>query len=231
MAHTSNEGRINEKGIGQADGNHYWLDPQRNYIVMRWDMIVRDGNGHATVFERDTVEETARSPQGVWYATKVRRSFAGRAGKDKPERSDLSHLCRFRRGTARLAFRASDACGEFSDCVSNEPVANCLTTYSRPATVHNVLDSSQSDQGPVNAMPLLRQIAQLGHPVLYTLAKPVSFPASDANLALVGDMLETLCDANGVGIAAPRFMSLWRSSSSHRGLILVIPTRRSWNRK
>jgi hypothetical protein len=51
---------------------------------MRCDMIVRDGNGQVTVSESDTVEETARSPQGVWYATKVRRSFAGRAGQNKP---------------------------------------------------------------------------------------------------------------------------------------------------
>ena len=84
VTHTSKVGRINEKGIGLPDGNHFWLDPQRDYIVMRCDMIVRDGNGQATVFESDTVEETARSPQGVWYATKVRRSFAGRAGQNKP---------------------------------------------------------------------------------------------------------------------------------------------------
>ena len=45
VTHTSKVGRINEKGIGLPDGNHFWLDPQRDYIVMRCDMIVRDGNG------------------------------------------------------------------------------------------------------------------------------------------------------------------------------------------
>jgi hypothetical protein len=35
------------------------------------------------VIESVTVEGTARSPLGVWYATKVRRSFAGRAGQYK----------------------------------------------------------------------------------------------------------------------------------------------------
>jgi peptide deformylase len=55
-----------------------------------------------------------------------------------------------------------------------------------------------------DAMPLLRQIAQLGHPVLRAPVIPVSFPASDANLALVADMLVTLRDANAVGIAAPQ---------------------------
>jgi peptide deformylase len=53
-------------------------------------------------------------------------------------------------------------------------------------------------------MPLLRQIAQLGHPVLRAHVVPVTFPVSDAIRALVADMLVTLRDANGVGIAAPQ---------------------------
>jgi peptide deformylase len=53
-------------------------------------------------------------------------------------------------------------------------------------------------------MPLLRQIAQLGHPVLRTPAAPVSLPASDALRALAEDMTATMRDANGVGIAAPQ---------------------------
>ena len=53
-------------------------------------------------------------------------------------------------------------------------------------------------------MPILRQIAQLGHPVLRTIAAPVDFPASAAVLALIDDMLATLRQADGVGIAAPQ---------------------------
>ncbi len=53
-------------------------------------------------------------------------------------------------------------------------------------------------------MALLRQIAQLGHPVLRTVAGPVELPASDATRALTDDMLATLRDAGGVGIAAPQ---------------------------
>jgi peptide deformylase len=53
-------------------------------------------------------------------------------------------------------------------------------------------------------MPLLRQIAQLGHPVLRTPAARVALPAADALRALVDDMRETMRDANGVGIAAPQ---------------------------
>src|ERR1700677_3452953 len=53
-------------------------------------------------------------------------------------------------------------------------------------------------------MALLRQIAQLGHPVLRAPVEPVNFPASGSIRMLVADMLETMRDANGVGIAAPQ---------------------------
>jgi peptide deformylase len=53
-------------------------------------------------------------------------------------------------------------------------------------------------------MPLLRQIAQLGHPVLRTPAVAADLPASEALRALIDDMRETLRDADGVGIAAPQ---------------------------
>jgi peptide deformylase len=55
-----------------------------------------------------------------------------------------------------------------------------------------------------NAMALLRQIALLGHPVLRASASPVPLPAWDPIRTLVDDMLATLRDANGVGIAAPQ---------------------------
>jgi peptide deformylase len=53
-------------------------------------------------------------------------------------------------------------------------------------------------------MPLLRQIAQLGHLVLREPAKPIAFPVPDDIRTLIDDMLATLRDANGVGIAAPQ---------------------------
>ena len=53
-------------------------------------------------------------------------------------------------------------------------------------------------------MALLRQIAQLGHPVLRITASPVVLPASDETRQLIDDMLATLRDAGGVGIAAPQ---------------------------
>jgi peptide deformylase len=53
-------------------------------------------------------------------------------------------------------------------------------------------------------MAMLRQIAQLGHSVLWTPAGPVDLPASDAVRALIADMLATLEDSKCVGIAAPQ---------------------------
>jgi peptide deformylase len=53
-------------------------------------------------------------------------------------------------------------------------------------------------------MPLLRQIAQLGHPVLRTPAKPVELPVNDSLRAFADDLMATMLDADGVGIAAPQ---------------------------
>jgi hypothetical protein len=81
VRHTSTKDRINDKGIGIPDAYRYWLDPQRDYIVMRGDMVMQDGNGKEVIYESDVTEETARSPQGVWYATRVRRKFPSRVTK------------------------------------------------------------------------------------------------------------------------------------------------------
>jgi peptide deformylase len=56
----------------------------------------------------------------------------------------------------------------------------------------------------VQDMPLLRQIAQLGHPVLRTSVKPLDLPASASLRAFADDLLATMRDADGVGIAAPQ---------------------------
>ena len=54
-------------------------------------------------------------------------------------------------------------------------------------------------------MSILRQIAQLGQPVLRgVVAGRIADPADPAVQALIDDMLLTVADANGVGIAAPQ---------------------------
>jgi peptide deformylase len=53
-------------------------------------------------------------------------------------------------------------------------------------------------------MPILRQIAQLGHPILRQVAAHIQNPADSAIQSLINDLLVTVADANGVGIAAPQ---------------------------
>ena len=48
------------------------------------------------------------------------------------------------------------------------------------------------------------KIARMGHPVLLTRAEPVADPTSPEIRRLVADMIETMEDAQGAGLAAPQ---------------------------
>jgi peptide deformylase len=48
------------------------------------------------------------------------------------------------------------------------------------------------------------KIARMGHPVLARRADPVPDPTAPAIRRLVADMVETMIDANGAGLAAPQ---------------------------
>jgi len=48
------------------------------------------------------------------------------------------------------------------------------------------------------------KIARMGHPVLLQRAEPVTDPASPEIRRLVADMIETMKDASGAGLAAPQ---------------------------
>jgi peptide deformylase len=48
------------------------------------------------------------------------------------------------------------------------------------------------------------KIARMGHPVLRSVAAAVADPTSDAVKRLVADMIETLEDVGGAGLAAPQ---------------------------
>lgn len=50
----------------------------------------------------------------------------------------------------------------------------------------------------------IRKIARMGHPVLAEIAKPVADPTAPEIRVLVADMVETMIDANGAGLAAPQ---------------------------
>lgn len=56
----------------------------------------------------------------------------------------------------------------------------------------------------------IRKIARMGHPVLQGVAKPVPDPMAPGVKALVRDMIETMIDANGAGLAAPQVYEPWR---------------------
>jgi peptide deformylase len=48
------------------------------------------------------------------------------------------------------------------------------------------------------------KIARMGHPVLNTPARPVADPSAPEIRRLINDMVETMIDANGAGLAAPQ---------------------------
>ncbi|NJM92460.1 MAG: peptide deformylase, partial [Rhodospirillaceae bacterium] len=50
----------------------------------------------------------------------------------------------------------------------------------------------------------LRKIARLGHPVLLAKAEAVGDPTRPEIARLIADMIETMQDARGVGLAAPQ---------------------------
>lgn len=54
-------------------------------------------------------------------------------------------------------------------------------------------------------LPLaILKIARMGHPVLLGRAEPVADPADPEIQRLIDDMIETMIDAGGVGLAAPQ---------------------------
>jgi peptide deformylase len=59
----------------------------------------------------------------------------------------------------------------------------------------------------------LLKIARLGHPILLARARPVEDPTAPSIRALAADMVETMRDASGVGLAAPQV---------HVGLRLIV---------
>jgi peptide deformylase len=54
------------------------------------------------------------------------------------------------------------------------------------------------------------KIARMGHPVLRSAALPVLDPGAPDVRRLVQDMVDTLADAGGVGLAAPQVHVPWR---------------------
>ena len=51
--------------------------------MVRTDWLTHVAAGQEKVTQRTTAEETARSPQGVWYASKIRHSYPDPVGNEK----------------------------------------------------------------------------------------------------------------------------------------------------
>jgi hypothetical protein len=56
----------------------FWIDPAREYLVMRWDM--QGGNDEHKL--SNIVEAVAQSPKGHWYPTRVRCTHPGSDRED-----------------------------------------------------------------------------------------------------------------------------------------------------
>ncbi len=74
--------------------------------------------------------------------------------------------------------------------------------------------------GHIPLMAILK-IARMGHPVLHQVAEPVTDLVDPEIAILVGDMIDTLDDAGGIGLAAPQV------HVSKRVVIFFVPEERS----
>ena len=63
--------------------------------------------------------------------------------------------------------------------------------------------SRAADPAYIGGMALLK-IARMGHPVLVRPAEPIEDPTAEGVRRLVGHMVETMFDAEGIGLAAPQ---------------------------
>lgn len=80
----------------------------------------------------------------------------------------------------------------------------------------------------IDTMSILK-IARMGHPVLRRVADPVAEPGADEIAVLVEDMIETMEDADGTGLAAPqvhvpaRVVVYFVEASARRGATASVP--------
>jgi len=68
------------------------------------------------------------------------------------------------------------------------------------------------------------KIARMGHPVLLGQAEPVADPTTPEMRRLVADMIETMEDAGGIGLAAPQVhvplrLFVWRAAPGEGGAL------------
>lgn len=75
---------------------------------------------------------------------------------------------------------------------------------STPAKSRDFGALTGAGRDPIFPSMAILKIARMGHPVLARKAEPVVNPAAPEIRRLVADMVETMIDANGAGLAAPQ---------------------------
>ena len=81
-----------DKAPAQPHGHRYWLDPARDYAVIRWDNLYRDDSGGEDYSKGRIIEEMAQSPGGNWYVTRLRRKNAVRVVSTGETYDDVTYL-------------------------------------------------------------------------------------------------------------------------------------------
>ncbi len=88
-----------------------------------------------------------------------------------------------------------------------------------PPSQHTLIHDALGDKGyplyrfarAIHIRPMaILKIARMGHPVLRRTAVPIEDPGAPEVHRLVSDMLDTLEDAGGTGLAAPQVHVPWR---------------------
>ena len=74
------------------DAYRNWLDPKRDYAIVRHDMLGDfDSSGKEKAITT-LIDEMARSPQGTWYATRIRRKGAVTVPSEGKTYDDITDL-------------------------------------------------------------------------------------------------------------------------------------------
>lgn len=70
--------------------------------------------------------------------------------------------------------------------------------------VHAGVTLTEGASDPIFVAMAILKIARMGHPILRQRAEPVADPRAPEIRRLVADMVETMIDADGAGLAAPQ---------------------------
>ncbi len=67
--------------------NNFWMDPQRDYVVRRFETLTGD---QIWKYRTTILDKLEKSPGGKWYATQVRVGDVQDSGDEPPEERDLA---------------------------------------------------------------------------------------------------------------------------------------------